>query len=183
VTVYQLLVVCTANLLRSPVAEAAFVAWQRRLKLAELEIASAGISALDGEASPTDVIEAVRPFMLDLRSHRARTVSRDDIRASALVLGMTEAHRESLQALVPSATSRIFALREFVRLVDETPKLSEFDGDLGAFAVAVHRERPRRPRPEAAEDVQDAFGESKRRVQACVSNVVELVGQVTARLC
>jgi protein-tyrosine phosphatase len=180
-TADRLLVVCTANLVRSPVAEAAFEAWIDRSEVSGLQVASAGVAAVEGVAVPASLIRAVRPYFLDLHAHRSRPVRRDEVRDSSLVLGLAEAHREALQALVPAATPRIFTLAEFARLVEATPTLSELDGDFAAFVRAVHRERPRQPRPRLPEDVEDAFGGSERQYDRCVRQVVDLVDRVTAR--
>jgi len=177
------LIVCTANLVRSPVAEAAFNGWLDGQKERPLVFASAGLATVDGEAVPKELIQEIRPFFLDLHDHRSRSVSRDDVRRAALVLAMTEDHRETLRSLLPSATPRIFTLREFARLSKECPTLSEQDDDVVAYVTAVHRQRPRTPAAKAAEDIVDAFGSTTARRQAVVAEVVEQVGRITERLC
>lgn len=172
---------CTANLVRSPVAAAALAAGARRAEVEGLEFRSAGTAAFDGHPVPAELIQAIRPFFLDLHAHRSHAVTRDDLRASALVLAMTEDQREALRALLPAATPRIFTLREFARLAAAAPTLGELGGDLPAFVRAVHRERPRRPRPRDPEDVADAYGGTPKQYHACITDVVTLVDRVTAR--
>lgn len=174
--------VCTANLVRSPVAEAALVAGCKRLGVADFEFSSAGVSALPGHPVPAELIQAIRPFFLDLHRHRSRRVTRKDVRDSALVLAMSEDQREALRAMSPAATPRIFTLPEFARLVVHTPKLPELDGDVGAFVHSVHRERPRHPQPRDAEDIQDAYGGTAKQYSACIAEIVRLVDQVIGRL-
>ncbi len=177
------LLVCTANLVRSPVAEAAFNSWRHGQRGTPFEFGSRGLMATPGGSVPNELIQEIRPYFLDLHAHRSQPITRDDLVASVLVLGMTESHRESLQAMLPSATPRIFTLKEFARLVETAPKLSEFDGDIRAYVGAVHRERPRQSPPKGPEDVVDPFGATSRKRQACIAEIVGLVGRVTARLC
>ena len=177
------LLVCTANLVRSPVAEAAFTSWRDGQRGSPFEFASRGLMAVPGGYVPNELIQEIRPYFLDLHEHRSQRITRDDLVESALVLGMTENHRESLQAMLPSATPRIFTLKEFARLVETAPKLSEVDGDVRTFVAAVHRERPRQSPPKGPEDVVDPFGASARKRQACIAEIVDLVGRITARLC
>jgi protein-tyrosine phosphatase len=179
----RILAVCTANLVRSPVVEAAFEAWVRRVDSPDLAVSSAGLSAVEGEPVPAVLVQSVRPFFLKVHGHRARNVTRDDIRSSTLVLGMTETHREALRAMVPAATPRIFTLKEFTRLVEQVPKLSELDGELRTLVEAAHRERPRQVVPPSREDVDDAFGGSVKQYHACIAEIVGLVDRITARLC
>jgi len=146
-------VVCTANLVRSPVAAAALQTWARNESRADLEIRSAGVAAVEGLPVPAPLVQAVRPFFLDLHSHRSQRVTRADVRDATLVLAMTEVQREALQALLPSGTPRIFTLREFARLTKGMPAIDRSDDDLAGLVQAAHRERPRQPLAAEAEDV------------------------------
>lgn len=178
----RLLLVCTANLVRSPVAEAALTAGCKRLGITDLTVSSAGVSALPGHPVPAELTQAIRPFFLDLHRHRSRRVTRQDLRTSGLVLAMTEGQREVLRSVLPAATPRVFTLREFARLVGNTPRLSELDGDFAEFVRAVHRERPRHPQPHSPEDVADAYGGTAKQYHACITEIVGLTDQVTSRL-
>jgi protein-tyrosine phosphatase len=178
----RVLVVCTANLVRSPVAEAALKAWAQRAERPDVEFSSAGVAAVEGRPVPAPLVQAIRPFFLNLYPHRSRRVTRELVREATLVLAMTEAQREALQALLPSATSRVFTLCEFARLTSAVPPVSSANGGWAALVGAAHRERPRRPSPEAPEDVADPYGGSVKQYQACIKEIVGLVDQITARL-
>lgn len=178
----RLLVVCTANLVRSPVTAAALTRWSKGSDGTKFDIDSAGISARNGEPVPQALLAELRSYFLDLHEHRSRRVTRHDVRESSLILAMTEEHRAQLQVLLPSATPRTFTLREFVRLAEQTRPFATFDGDFTSYVQAVHHRRPRCPAPPAPEDVEDPFGASARKRQACISDLVGLVDRVTDRL-
>ena len=105
----QILMVCTGNTCRSPMAEVAF----RRMLAEELglsedqlaesgvRIVSAGIAARYGsEASPHSVA-AVRQDALDLTNHVSRPATIELLSGSDLVLTMTQGHRASIVSSVP----------------------------------------------------------------------------------
>jgi protein-tyrosine phosphatase len=177
----RLLVVCTANLVRSPVAEAAFKSWSAREERPEVEITSAGLAATDGLAVPAALLQAIRPYFLDLHAHRSRRVTRDELGTATVVLSMTEAQREALQAMLPAATPRIFSMKEFARLTSGLAP-DGVEGGIPAVVQAAHRERPRRPAAGGPEDVTDPYGGSLKQYQECIAEVVWLVDQITGRL-
>jgi protein-tyrosine-phosphatase len=74
VQVRSVLFVCAGNICRSPIAEAAcrHLA-QSRSGLAQVEIGSAGVFAIDGNRATPDAIDAAREELgLDITAHRAR---------------------------------------------------------------------------------------------------------------
>ena len=70
----KVLFVCAGNLCRSPFAEglARRLAAERGL---DVEFASAGEIALDGDRCPPDAVAAAREHGVDLSSHRARCLT------------------------------------------------------------------------------------------------------------
>ncbi len=103
----KFLVVCTANVCRSPMAEAAM---RHALAARGLrpEVGSAGIDALPDEPAHALSVEAVAQAGLgDLSSHRSRLVSPLMVRNVDMVLCMEQVHRSSVVARVPEAAGRV----------------------------------------------------------------------------
>ena len=174
----RILVVCTANLVRSPFAAAIL----DRATEGQWKIDSAGLAAVEGEKVPLPVLQDVRRYVVELSKHRSRRLTMDDVRRSTVILGMTEAHRDALQTMLPSATPRTFTVPEFVRLAEATPRLSEFDGDLQRFVEAVHQQRPKVEAGPQPEDVADPLGESAARTRECIDYLADLVHRLAERL-
>ena len=174
----RILVVCTANVVRSPFAAAAL----SRAVDHECEIDSAGLAAVEGQKVPVEILQDMRRYVMDLSKHRSRLITRDDVKRSTLILGMTEAHRDALQNMVPSATPRTFTLPEFARLIAAIPPLSEFDADLQQFVEAAHHHRPKVAAAEAPENVDDPQGQSAARTRECIDYLADLAEQVGSRL-
>jgi protein-tyrosine-phosphatase len=73
----KVLFVCAGNICRSPFAEglARRLAAERGL---DVEFASAGEIALDGDRCPPDAVAVAKEYGVDLSSHRARHLRTDE---------------------------------------------------------------------------------------------------------
>ena len=104
----SVLFVCTANICRSPVAEALYADWLRRRAVpGDWQVSSAGTWAEDGFPAAQHSRDILAEQGLDLSQHRARRVDADLLAQADLVLCMTSAHREALQAEFPQFASRL----------------------------------------------------------------------------
>jgi protein-tyrosine-phosphatase len=91
-TTFNVLFVCTGNTCRSPLAEAITRAQLDRRGWAHVRVASAGLSAHDGDpATPEAVVVAGRRGV-DLSGHRSRALTREIVRWADLVLAMGPTH-------------------------------------------------------------------------------------------
>jgi protein-tyrosine phosphatase len=108
----RILVVCSANQVRSPMAAALL---RRRLAVHDpgAEVVSAGFGASGFGATP-QTIRVMAEVGIDLEDHRSRRVTRADLEAADLAVGMTRRHVMDLALLNPAAWPRIFALRALV---------------------------------------------------------------------
>ena len=107
----RLLFVCSGNTCRSPLA--AFHA--RSIVSARgvpVTVASAGISAVDGQPASGHAQTVARIEGLDLAEHRSARVSPASVESADLVLTMTAAHREALLREWPQYGDRMLTLGE-----------------------------------------------------------------------
>lgn len=118
----QILVVCTANICRSPAAAAVLSYEMGRRFGAEVSVWSAGTEALAGSSAcelsgalvgtyPQRIAEE-GDHILEYSEHASRVVSPADLRRSDLVLTMDRSHRSRLAQLLPAARSHTFTLRQ-----------------------------------------------------------------------
>lgn len=109
------LLVCTGNTCRSPMAQVMF---QRRVaETLECEVAdlpdrgvmviSAGVSAAAGTPASEPAVEAMRSRGLDLSNHESRPVSDSLVRFADLILAMTRGHRNTILEHWPAAAGKI----------------------------------------------------------------------------
>jgi low molecular weight protein-tyrosine phosphatase len=154
----SILVVCSGNICRSPVAEGLLRrALERRLGQDAPSVSSAGTIAIDGAAASDGSVVAARELGIDISAHRARLLTADLIAEADLCLCMAGEHRDEIAGLVPHAADRAFTLKELVRLLDRAPtRSSEMLGDRVAQAAQL-RVREGSPNP-LDEDVVDPLG-------------------------
>ncbi|KQO95419.1 arsenate reductase/protein-tyrosine-phosphatase family protein [Leifsonia sp. Leaf264] len=123
----RILVVCTGNICRSPLAERVL---QSRLDAAGIPavVTSAGTSAMTGDAMTPQAAELAARYGASAAGHAARDLTASLVAESDLVLTATRAHRAATVTLHPRATRYTFTLREFARLADG----ARAEGDLTA---------------------------------------------------
>lgn len=134
-----ILVVCTGNVCRSPIAEGSLrVALRARLGSSAPDVASAGTAGWEGWVADPGSVEAAAELGIDLSGHRARGLDPREVSAAALTVTMSRSQRAQVAGLVPEAAARTFTLKEFVRLLEALPP-DEGDGDDPARLPALVR--------------------------------------------
>lgn len=118
----SILVVCTGNVCRSPIAEGML---RRRLRArlgdhAPL-VASAGTAGWQGSPAMPESVAAAAERGVDIVGHVARRLGAEHVRAADLVIAMAAEHRDRIVAAVPEVAGRTFTLKELVRLLEALP--------------------------------------------------------------
>ena len=131
----RVLVVCTANVCRSPLAERVL---RHRLGDA-VEVTSAGVRALEGspmcEVSALELPDGAAP------QHVARQVDGAAVRSADLVIAMEREQRGALVREAPGSQAKVFTLREAAALAGDLAQAGERLPDLAAVARAMHGRR------------------------------------------
>jgi protein-tyrosine phosphatase len=124
------LVVCTGNVCRSPVAEGLLrAAMQARFGGSAPIVASAGVAGWTGSKADAHSIESLAERGVDISSHRGRRLSHQDLADAAVVVAMAYEHRDAVVRLAPEAIDRTFTLKELVRLLESAPASVTRDAD------------------------------------------------------
>jgi protein-tyrosine-phosphatase len=133
----SILVVCTGNVCRSPIAEGMVRSiLQTRFGDAAPSFASAGTAGWVGSAADPNSIEAAAELGIDISAHRARQLRADDVRSAELVLAMASEHRDAAARSAPEAAGVVFGLKELVCLLEALPVPSSA-GDPSTLAGRV----------------------------------------------
>jgi protein-tyrosine phosphatase len=108
----QILFICTANVCRSPMAEAIFNALAEEGGLA-WRAASAGVAALEGEDITPNARAALEEVGIYTREHRARQVDEAMLGEADLVLAMGPRHVATLRRRFEGLSERVYTLPEY----------------------------------------------------------------------
>ena len=101
------LMVCTANLCRSPVAQALLAS-----RMPGVAVASAGVHALAGRGADALAVQLMAKRGLDLSTHVATPLAEQHVRDAALILTMTREQRDALLRAWPAAQPKVRRLGE-----------------------------------------------------------------------
>ncbi len=110
----EILVVCTANICRSPVVEAVI---RDRLEGDGDDgwrVSSAGTLAMAGFGPAEHSAAVAGELGLDIRAHRSQRAEEPQVAAADLVLCMEWGHKEALRIEYPQHRDRIYLLTEMV---------------------------------------------------------------------
>lgn len=125
----SVLFVCTGNTCRSPMAQALFRQMLNDKELDGISCDSAGLSAFDGEAASENSIGAMSEIGIDISSHRSKTVTRDLLDGTELIVCLSKGHYDILRNFVDEKKLKILgsgisdpygmSLSEYIRTRDE----------------------------------------------------------------
>jgi protein-tyrosine phosphatase len=177
----RILVVCTANVCRSP-ATAALLA----RGLPGVQVVSRGVEAQNGRPACAATARAVGKLGISLQQHRSALLTADDVRASTLVLTATRWHRASVLDLWPPASVRTHTLAaaargaDWLSLRDLGPTARDPSERVLALAATLHEYGSALPPavPVDADDLSDPHAGSRHPVT--VSRLAALAEQLLA---
>ncbi|MCW2496671.1 hypothetical protein [Jatrophihabitans sp.] len=173
---FSVLIVCTGNICRSPLAERLLTA---RLGAAPVVVTSAGTGALVGRGVDEPSALVLRELGGDPTGHQARRLTRELANAADLILTAESSHRSTLLQAEPTLFRRTFTLREFARLGAAQPPLAPpiTDSALRSRVVEVAAQRGWiEPAAPGLDEIGDPFGaglEMARLVGGQISDAVD----------
>lgn len=178
------LLVCSGNICRSPLAEQLLRA--RLADVAErVSIVSAGTIADDGVAMDAQAAQLSVQYGGEPQAHRSRLLTERQIRDADLVLTATRAHRAAVVSLVPRASRYTFTLPEFARLLQQldNAELAQLH-DLPALveAAAAHRGFALPGAHPDADDIDDPYRQRADVYERVGAQIDEIVGSIATPL-
>ena len=185
----MILVLCSANQCRSPMAGALLT---RRLAAPQrapvpVAVRSAGLfdegPLQEGEPPPPEAVSALAGYGVDVSGHRSHRVTPADLRGSDLVLGMSRAHVRRAVVIVPEVWPRAFTLKELLRRGSETGPRTPGE-PMADWLARVHegRERVALLGDSPADDVADPMGGPPQAYANTAALLNDLMGRL-AGLC
>ena len=117
----RILFVCSGNTCRSPFAEGV-----ARAARPDLDVASAGTTAVDGASCPPEAVAAASFLGVDLERHRACRLDPESVAAAQVVVAMDRHHADAAIALGGAGKTRPLA---------DVPILDPYGGDEAEYRV------------------------------------------------
>lgn len=110
------LFLCTGNTCRSPMAQVMLqqMLADQGIGEDEVKVTSAGLYASNGETASPQAVQVMGKRGISLASHRSRRLTPKMINEAALILGMTDEHKQAVMMLDAAASDKVFSLGEYV---------------------------------------------------------------------
>jgi len=174
-----MLMICTANRCRSPLAEVIARQAVARRDIA-VTVGSAGLLP-GGHPAEAGSQWAARKLGLDLSAHVSRQVTPDLIDAADIVVTMEAAHVLDLISISPGCQSRTLTLRELARCAQDDPGTAPVgSGGLSEW-IRGAADRPLGELLSGHLDIEDPIGRPRRAFRDTARDVGDLLDQILER--
>jgi protein-tyrosine-phosphatase len=176
---FDVVVVCTGNRARSPVAEAAL-----RTLLADLPVRVRSLGTLDiGSLPPLREAVAVGATRgIDIRDHRSRCLRAERLDGLDLVLGFERHHLTAAIDESGASPERVFSMPELVELLEAIEPPSLGDPVARARDAVARAHGFRTSNPKAPRELRDPLGGSPRVYRETVARILDLSVRVAEGL-
>ena len=127
---YKILFACTANVCRSPMAEAILKNLVKKENLEEfISVDSFAIWGADGYPPSGLSQKVAKEHGLNISDHESQSISPAIIKQGNLILCMTPQHKEDLLQVFPQLDTIVFTLTEFGK--ESAPAKNAIDDPIG----------------------------------------------------
>ena len=158
---FRILVVCTGNLFRSPLAAGLLQQGLDEVAPGRFALDSAGTAGVVGVGVTDNVASLAADWGFDLSEFRAKRLQRAHVIDADLVIGLERWHRSQVVTLEPRALRRTFTLREFARIIHPLASHEESAYRQRWENLVARAQRSRMPAPDGPDfdDVVDPHDE------------------------
>jgi glycine hydroxymethyltransferase len=182
----SILVVCTGNICRSPMA-AGILKDRLARRGVDVDVLSSGVAGWEGSGATDEAVRAAGELGVDISEHVARRFSPSQVSDADLVLAMTEEHAAAITQSSPHASVRTFTLKELVNLLDHSSTgdddAAPADGDAmtrlrHAVTEADRRRAEGEVPPNADTDIADPLGLGLEAYRATAWEIEQLTNRL-----
>ncbi|MEA4853864.1 MAG: low molecular weight protein arginine phosphatase [Christensenella sp.] len=125
----NILLVCTGNTCRSPIAEVVLDDAVDRSSIlhGDVKVKSAGTFACEGAEPTEEAVRVLEEMGLDLEGHKAAPFTSELADWADLILAMGKEQMEHIEVMAPEDTEKVHTLLGYAQGVDGEPINSEYD--------------------------------------------------------
>ncbi len=132
----RVLIVCTGNTCRSPMAEGILKAMI--LPQDNIEVISGGVFAYEGESASENAVLALKEKGIDISAHAAKNINEDVVLDADLILTMTNAHKQTIIDIFgESAAKKTYTICEYV--CDDGDITDPYGADIEIYKMCADR--------------------------------------------
>ncbi|HEU5213589.1 MAG TPA: hypothetical protein VFU10_12525 [Gaiellaceae bacterium] len=168
---FQLVVVCTGNRVRSPVAEGFLRVLTEGLPV---RLSSAGVLDLGPVPALPETLQTAAELGLDLGDHRAQCVVNADLSAADLVVGFEQRHVATAVVDARADREKTFTIIELVEMLERVLPSAETDPARRAREAVSRAAALRRGRSEPPAEITDPLGGSAAVYRSTIERVRDL---------
>lgn len=177
-TPFHVLLVCTANQCRSPMAERLLARAQSSLGLG-WTVSSAGTAARDGYPMHPLAVRTLLDYGIADDDWTSRRLTADIVARADLILTAAVDHRRTVVTVEPRAITRTYPLLQFARFAAQVSRLTDgrYPGPalLARAAVARGGLQPVAP---GGDDLTDPIGHPLRSFRSCAATLQTAINQI-----
>ena len=173
----KLLIVCTGNLCRSPMASTVLRRVLSERACGGIEVASAGTWADSGLHATSEACAVVADRGMDLTPHRSRPLDLAELRTADLVIAMTSVHLREIASLDSESARKTLLLKELAELSFDEPPSGDRRSRLERVLAA------KRPEWRRALDLDDPMGLPRASYERCLDEIERGVDALATVLC
>jgi len=109
----KILFVCTANIVRSFMAERILIERLKKDKKTGIEVSSASVIDMDGIPADPTAVEILHEHGLDGAGHHSRLLTEDLVSQADMIIVMEDIHKKGILGQYPEAEGKIHLLKSF----------------------------------------------------------------------
>lgn len=175
---FRVLVVCTANQCRSPMAE--FLLRQEAATLGvRWKVFSAGTHAVPRLPMHPNTQRVLNSRGIAVGDWQTTCLDDDLLERTDLVLTAAREHSSFLTMVRPALLGRVFPLLRFARLAEAAQNSGQWSPGASDPSVQLAQLAGIRiPGPKGSEDIEDPVGHHYRRFKACASTIDDAIEMI-----
>lgn len=180
------LLVCTANVCRSPAAQHLLSTYLSALGLSSVTASSAGVRALEGHPIDARMAELLASDGIQSQAFRARRLDRASVDAATIVLTATTQHRSDVLRVAPRALHKTYTMLEFCQMANNipmatAPSMKDRASPLEQW-LSNARSLSVRPINEATLSIEDPYRRSKKAYKVAYDQIRNAMHSIASSL-
>jgi protein-tyrosine phosphatase len=176
---FDLVVICSGNRFRSPIAEAVL---RREADGLSVHVRSFGTMDLPSGHALSEALELAPGYGLDLMSHRSHPLAGEDLSCADLVIGFEQIHVSTAVVGAGAQRERTFLITELVAALDEIAPAQQDSVVEQARTVVRQADEARRAARIIPQEIADPIGGPAAGYRKIGDEVYRLTTRVAERL-